>query len=145
MNMGLDRSEIERALPHGGSMCLLEEVVAWDGDRISCIASPDRKDHPLARPGGIPTIMAAEYAAQATAVHGALLEATGEPRPGLLAMLKNVTLHEPWLTGNGEQLTVDATLIGRSESGCIYSFSVRAGNQPLSDGQLMVAFRDRSP
>jgi predicted hotdog family 3-hydroxylacyl-ACP dehydratase len=143
--MTYSRKEIESRLPHAGPMCLLDEVVDWDGDRITCIAVAGAAGHPLAREGGIPAIAAAEYAAQATAMHGALLENTDTPRPGMLAMLKKVSLPEAWLPCDGTRITVNATLIGRSDAGCLYGFTVKAAERLVSDGQLMIAFPDQPP
>ena len=68
----LDRAAIARRVPHAGDMCLLDAVVRWDATAIECHAGVPRERHPLARDGVVPAVAAIEYAAQATAVHGAL-------------------------------------------------------------------------
>ena len=69
----IERVEIATLIPHAGTMCLLDRVIAWDERAIACrsgaaIATPDnplRAERPPRRACGI------EYAAQAMAVHGA--------------------------------------------------------------------------
>jgi predicted hotdog family 3-hydroxylacyl-ACP dehydratase len=57
-----------------GSMCLLERVLAWDAAHIHCLAtSHTGAGHPLAHAGTLGMANGIEYAAQAMAVHGALL------------------------------------------------------------------------
>ena len=38
----LPRAWIAAHIPHAGSMCLLDEVVAWDDERICCTATSHR-------------------------------------------------------------------------------------------------------
>src|SRR5436853_7541423 len=75
----LGRDEIQRRVPHAGAMCLLDMVTRCDASCIECEAAAPVGGHPLARDGGVPAVAAVEYAAQATAVHGALLDETGAP------------------------------------------------------------------
>ena len=71
---GLDRAWIASHIPHQGSMCLLDYVEAWDRERIRCRASSHRAaDNPLRAYGRLGAACGIEYAAQAMAVHGALL------------------------------------------------------------------------
>jgi len=72
--MTLDHAGIERCVPHAGSMVLLDAVLHWDATHIVCSAAAPNAGHPLARDGAVRAVTAAEYAAQAVAVHGALLE-----------------------------------------------------------------------
>jgi predicted hotdog family 3-hydroxylacyl-ACP dehydratase len=71
--MRLDRSWIERNIPHHGRMCLLDEVLEWDAQHIRCRSGTHRQpDHPLRSQGRLGAACGIEYAAQAMAVHGAL-------------------------------------------------------------------------
>ena len=48
----IDRATIAHLIPHAGSMCLLDEVLSWDEDTISCRSMQHRgPDNPL-RQGG---------------------------------------------------------------------------------------------
>lgn len=138
--MTLDRTGIECLVPQRGTMCLLDAVMAWDATRIHCTAVAPGPKHPLAREHGVPAVVAIEYAAQATAVHGALLEAAATPRAGMLAKLSEVHLHTDWLWSDGVALDVRAERLGYSAAGCRYSFEVTCGQRSIADGRLMVAF-----
>jgi hypothetical protein len=87
------RADIERMLEHAGDMCLLDSTIAWDNQQIRCSAPAPQAGHPLMREGRLPAIAGAEYAAQAAALHGALLDGVSTPRPGMLANLRDVTFH----------------------------------------------------
>lgn len=75
--MPLDRNWIEQHIPHKGRMCLLDAVVSWDATRIRCRSASHRApDHPLRAHGRLGIACGIEYAAQAMAVHGALVAAS---------------------------------------------------------------------
>jgi predicted hotdog family 3-hydroxylacyl-ACP dehydratase len=138
------RADIERMLEHAGDMCLLESTIAWDSQQIRCSAPAPQVGHPLMREGRLPAIAGAEYAAQAAALHGALLDGVSTPRPGMLANLRDVTLHRTWFPGGGESLTVQVKVLSRSDSGCMYSFDVASGPEAVISGSLMVVFLEQA-
>lgn len=135
-----DRARIEQLVPHAGAMCLLDAVTQWDDAQITCTSAAPAASHPLARDGMVPAIAAAEYAAQATAVHGALLEGAGQPRAGLLAKLMDVDLHHACFAPGAGPVTTDATLLSRSGGGCLYAFEVASPGLRIASGRLIVAF-----
>src|SRR4029453_4990776 len=112
-----DRGRIEQLVPHPGAMCLLDAVTQWDAAQITCSSHEPGASHPLARDGMVPAIAAAEYAAQATAVHGALLDGAGQPRAGMLAKLMDLDLHSACFPRGGGAGALSATLIMRSGGG----------------------------
>jgi predicted hotdog family 3-hydroxylacyl-ACP dehydratase len=136
--MKVDRAGIARLVPHAGAMCLLDGVTDWTPTWIACTSAAPAAGHPLARGHRVPAIMAAEYAAQATAVHGALLEESGRPRAGMLAALMDVQLAAPWLPCDGGALSIRADVLSRSPAGCLYSFEVGAAGTAIASGRLMV-------
>lgn len=138
--MMLDRAEIARRVPHTGAMCLLDTVLHWDAAEITCAAGVSDLKHPLARDGKVPALVSVEYAAQATAVHGALLENQSAPRAGMLARLHEVELHADFIPSDGEQLIVCAQLLSRGASGMIYTFKVESGGLAITRGRLTIAF-----
>ena len=72
--MRLDRNWIEGNIPHHGRMCLLDEVIEWDTQHIRCRSGTHRlPDNPLRSHGRLGSACGIEYAAQAMAVHGALI------------------------------------------------------------------------
>ena len=138
--MTVTRAQIERMVPHGGAMCLLDAVAQWGPERITCSGMLPDAGHALARDGRVPAIVAAEYAAQAAAVHGALLDGSATPRPGVLATLLDVELRQPHFDARGGAPTVAAQLLSRSGQGCMYAFEVTQSGVPVADGRLVVAF-----
>jgi predicted hotdog family 3-hydroxylacyl-ACP dehydratase len=136
----LNRADIEARVPHAGAMCLLDTVSGWDETHIACEALAPAPDHPLMREGvGVPAVAAVEYAAQATAVHGALLGASGVRQGGLLAKLTDIALLPGPVSG---PLFVRADLLGRSAGGCLYGFTVHDDGGCRASGRLMVALHD---
>jgi predicted hotdog family 3-hydroxylacyl-ACP dehydratase len=134
----LNQAQIERRVPHADAMCLLDTVTSWDAASIVCEAlAPDTR-HPLARTPGVPTVAAIEYAAQATAVHGSLLEDNGQPRAGMLAKISDVELAPGFIDG---ALSIRADLLSRVASGCMYSFTVHDARRCCARGRLVVALQ----
>ena len=121
-------------------MCLLDQVARWDETRIVCLAAAPTADHPFGRAEGVPAIVAVEYAAQAAAVHSVLLDGHIEPRGGVLATLSEVELSGGWLNEASGALAIDAELVARDGSGCLYSFVVHDEHGCRARGRLLVAF-----
>ncbi len=138
--MTLDRHDIQRRVPHTGAMCLLVRVDQWDVQGIECTALAVNADHPLSRYGRLPAVAAAEYAAQASAVHGSLLDDCQRARPGLLARLADVQWTRPAIVAEDGLLRVRASVLARSDSGCAYAFTLDGQRGPLVTGRLTVAF-----
>jgi predicted hotdog family 3-hydroxylacyl-ACP dehydratase len=136
----LKRDQIEARIPHSGAMCLLDRVSAWNEARIVCQAAAPSADHPFATPQGVPAVAAVEYAAQAAALHGALLEDRQAPRNGLLAKLADVELAAGRLDETAGELTIQAELLVQGEAGCMYSFMVHDERGCRARGRLLVAF-----
>lgn len=143
--MKIDRAGIERLVPHAGAMCLLDAVTGWTPASISCTSALPTRDHPLARNQQVPAIVASEYAAQATAVHGALLEDANGPRAGMLATLVDVQLAAQTLPMGAGALAIRADLLSRSAAGCMYSFDVATAQGPIASGRLMVVLVEVAP
>jgi predicted hotdog family 3-hydroxylacyl-ACP dehydratase len=140
--MKIDRAEIERLVPHAGAMCLLDAVTEWSASAIACTSALPGADHPLARNRRVPAIVATEYAAQATAVHGALLQASGQARGGMLATLVDVQLGAAAIPADGDALAIRAELLGRSPAGCMYRFEVGTGGTLIASGRLVIALAE---
>ena len=137
----LDRAWIARRIPHQGSMCLLDHVEAWDRQRIQCRAGSHRAaDNPLRAYGRLGAACGIEYAAQAMAVHGALLASpdSASTRTGYLVSVRGARLQVPRLDDIAADLLVEATCVTRSESHVLYRFSVSAAGRLLLDGRAAV-------
>jgi predicted hotdog family 3-hydroxylacyl-ACP dehydratase len=137
----LDHTWIARHIPHQGRMCLLDCVEAWDQQRIQCHANSHRAaDNPLRAYGRLGSACGIEYAAQAMAVHGALLAPpdNASARVGYLVSVRGTQLHVPRLDDIGADLLVEATCITRSENNILYQFSVSAAGRQLLDGRAAI-------
>lgn len=134
----LDRAAIEERLPHRGAMVLLDRVIGWDERAIDCATETHRAaDNPLRHGGTLPALAGVEYAAQAMAVHGALI-AQEAGRPGVLASLRRVVCHVARLDDIAEVMAVRAEVMIADRDRSIYGFRLRAGSRPLLEGQAAV-------
>ena len=141
MSAPLGREWLAANLPHQGTMNLLAAVVAWDPSRLAAVATSHRDAaNPLRRGSELPIACAIEYAAQAAAAHGALLDAHPSAE-GMLVAVRGVEFHAPRLDDLAENLDVAVEALGGSEAGVIYRFEVSAAGRPLAAGRLTVAFR----
>jgi predicted hotdog family 3-hydroxylacyl-ACP dehydratase len=135
-----DRAAILARIPHQGSMCLLDGVLACNESEVRCIATSHRDaTNPLRAHGRLAAACAIEYAAQAMAAHGAMLAQAGDkPAPGFLASARNVRLHVKRLDDIAEDLDVTATRIGGDAATILYEFALTAGGRPVADGRAAV-------
>ncbi|HEY4970556.1 MAG TPA: hypothetical protein VII35_11675 [Steroidobacteraceae bacterium] len=149
--MRLDRSWIERNIPHHGRMCLLDEVIEWDAGHIRCRSSTHRRpDHPLRSKNRLGVACGIEYAAQSMAVHGALAGgAPAGPGPGagiirsevgFLAGLRDVQLHVARLDDLHADLIADAELIAGDHGSALYQFVLTSEARRLLSGRATVVF-----
>lgn len=146
--MPLDRDWLLAHIPHQGGMCLLDQIDAWDGERIRCTASSHRAlDNPLRAHGRLGAACGIEYAAQAMAAHGGLLAAgaavadkspRNSPRSGYLASVRGVELHVARLDDIAADLRVEAERLSGDDNTVLYGFSVAAGERVLLNGRAIV-------
>lgn len=148
--MRLDRAGIERLIPHAGAMCLLDEVLDWHADRIRCRTSTHRlATNPLRADGRLYAACGIEYAAQAMALHAALLAGAGaaEPRPGYLASVRAVKPTVAHLDDLPGKLLCAALRVAGAGATAIYEFSIhceaRPGDPALIHGRATVVLNDR--
>ena len=144
----LQNGEIARRIPHQGSMCLLDCVTLWDASQISCEASSHRAiNNPLRAYGRLGASCGVEYAAQAMAVHGALIaesEASHAPKIGYLASVRSVTLHVEKLDDISAPLTIHAERMSGDASTILYNFTVHAELALLLSGRAVVVLNAAS-
>ena len=146
----LDRAAIAAMIPHQGSMCLLDAVLAWDSGQIHCRASSHRQpDNPLRAAERLGAACGIEYAAQAMAVHGALLAPEGAPpRPGYLASVRSVQLAVDRLDDLPQDLDIVAERLSGDEHNILYHFRVEHAGDLLLSGRaavMLVAQPESSP
>ncbi len=137
----LNRAWIARHIPHQGSMCLLEGVESWDSGHIRCRAGSHRAtDNPLRAHDRLGAACGIEYAAQAMAVHGALLAPPDHAcaRIGYLVSARGVRLHVARLDDIGDDLLIEADCAMRSADNVIYQFGISAAGRVLLEGRATV-------
>ncbi|MBV8679638.1 MAG: 3-hydroxylacyl-ACP dehydratase [Aquitalea sp.] len=136
----MDRDWIAARIPHQGSMCLLDSVECWSEDEIVCqTRSHLLPDNPLRAAGRLGVANAIEYAAQAMAVHAALL--AGDARPvaaGYLTSVREAHWHCQSLDEMDAPLSIRAERLSGNDITAMYRFEVSAAGSLLVSGRLGV-------
>ena len=137
--MQLDHQWIARQIPHQGSMHLLDAVERWDESTITCTATSHRWETlPLRAHGRLGAACGIEYAAQAMAVHGALLcpstEKGGAANVGYLISARDVVLRVSRLDDIDGDLTITAEKLA-GQRNLLYRFAVLSQGRVLLDGR----------
>ncbi len=135
-----DRAWIAARIPHQGSMCLLDGVLRWDESSIVCHArSHQNTDNPLRADAQLGMANGIEYAAQAMAVHGALLAGSETaPAAGFLASVREVQWHGARLDTLPPVLRVHAQRLSGDGNTLLYSFHLEAGETTVLSGRASV-------
>ena len=151
--MALDRSWIEQHIPHKGRMCLLDEVLHWDARQIRCRSATHRTtDNPLRAYGRLGVVCGIEYAAQAMAVHGALVGASAPlassmseqvrdslgAAVGYLASVRSVTLHVGRLDDIEGDLIACAERLAGDARTVLYEFRVTCEQMLVLEGRASI-------
>jgi predicted hotdog family 3-hydroxylacyl-ACP dehydratase len=135
---------IRELVPHAGRMCLLDEVLEWNAAAIACRASSHRDPlNPLRGAGGLAALAGVEYAAQAVAVHGGLIQEIFQPTIGYLAALRDVACLVERLDTEAQDLVVRATRVAAESGRLLYDFRVESGGRELVTGRLSVVLSTR--
>ena len=150
--MTLDHAGIAELIPHSGSMCLLERLQSWDATRVVCVATNHRDaTHPLRTASGLLVPCAIEYAAQAMALHGALIgqDAGTAASPGFLASARGVQFHVLRLddlpAADPDELQIEAVRQSGDARQILYSFTVRHDGRALAEGRAAVVLNTPLP
>lgn len=144
----LDHQWIESHIPHRGRMCLLDEVLSWDDVRIRCRATSHRSaDNPLRAHGRLGAACGVEYAAQAMAVHGAIMAhmAGTRARAGLLTSVRNLVLLVGRLDDLESDLIASAERLAGDEGSTLYEFTVSSAGRELLSGRASIVFGVEQP
>ncbi|HET9390107.1 MAG TPA: hypothetical protein VFO44_10710 [Steroidobacteraceae bacterium] len=149
----LDRQWIEAHIPHRGNMCLLDEVLDWDTTGARCASNTHRAVHnPLRADGRLAAACGVEYAAQAMAVHGALVASIADASAphGYLASVRGVELHVDRLDDLQDSLVASVVRVAGDEKSVLYQFTLsavdsavlrRAGTGAAAAGRVLVTGR----
>ena len=144
----LDHAGIAALIPHAGPMCLLDRMTSWRDEAIECVAVNHRDPHhPLRSASGLLASATIEYAAQAMALHGALLGRANlqpnEPRartgkPGFLASARGVRFARLRLDDLAGDLGIEVRRLAGDARQILYAFSVTHAGNAVADGRATV-------
>ncbi len=140
----LERSDVERLMPHAGDMCLIDRVETWDETRLQARCWSHRQaDHPLARDGRLSIWHALEYGAQAMAIHGGLLAARQGQQlgQGLLAGARDLVFTRATLSDLAGDLEIEVTQQFAQMGSLIYDFRIETQGHCLATGTATVVGR----
>ncbi|HET9835934.1 MAG TPA: phosphotransferase [Rhodanobacteraceae bacterium] len=140
----LPKANWQALIPHAGTMCLLDAVVAHDATRIHAVSATHvSADNPLRAEGRLHAVALCEYGAQAMAVHGALLarERGGRARPGYLVSLREVELRVEYVDDLPGTLDIFAEQLLDAGGSLQYAFRVEHCGNVLASGRAAVLCR----
>jgi len=139
--MRIERETLCELIPHSGQMCLLEYVEGWGDDWIVCGSTTHQKvDNPLRCKDLLSVVHAAEYGAQAMAVHGGLLQQRlgVKVSSGYLVALKDVIFHVMRLDDIKGDMRVKATRLIESENSLMYAFEISINDKKILNARATV-------
>ncbi len=137
----LPKSDWATLIPHAGSMCLLDDVVAWDADTIHARTQSHRDlANPLRSDDRLRALHLCEYGAQAMAVHGGLLAraAGAVAAPGYLVSLRAVELLVARIDDLDGALDVHAERLLGGDGSWQYAFRVLHAGAQVASGRAAV-------
>ena len=136
-----DRAWIAAHIPHQGTMCLLDGILDWDRERARCVSAAHRSAaNPLRSRGRLAAVCGIEFAAQAMAVHGALLAPALhlERRVGYLAAVRGVELYVARLDDIAEDIVAAVERLRGDATTVLYAFALTAGERRLLAGRATI-------
>ena len=141
--MKRDHDWIAAHIPHQGNMCLLDAVERWSDDDITCRAVSHRcSANPLRVGGRLGIANGIEFAAQAMAVHGALLAGDDAPPVvGFLTSVRDVQWQRARLDDIGADLVVHARRIAGNSGSLLYQFELHADETLVLSGRASVMIK----
>jgi len=140
----LEKHQIEGLLPHQGSMFLMERVIGYDRDKITCMTrSHTSPTNPLRHGDHLPAHTSIEFAAQAAGIHGGLLNRDLFPdspaQMGYLAVISNAEWQVQRLDDLSEELVIHALRTAVTPGGRAYRVRIEHANQVIMTGDLVIA------
>jgi predicted hotdog family 3-hydroxylacyl-ACP dehydratase len=137
--MLLNREQISALIPHGPSMCMLDEVLSYDNDYILCKTLHfARAQNPLYEVNPSNSVLFIEYAAQAAAVHAAITQSSlGKSRIAYLGAVKHVELLR-MVSDNATPIEINARCLLNESKGAIYEIIVCQHSLVLISGRLVL-------
>ena len=137
----LSRDWIAQHIPHQGSMCLIDVVLAWDDASVHCRSTTHLlADNPLRAEGRLGMLCGVEYAAQCIAVHCVLASPpsghSGPLAPGYIVALHDIECHADRLDAGTEPLDMVAIRQAVVPGGAVYVFTIHCAERLLQSGRI---------
>ena len=130
----MDRTQLQRLLPHQGPALWLERLLEHDADTIHGVSD---WSHLQSLGTDASPCYLFEAAAQLCAAHGALYGGGRPVRMASIGKLSHLHLH-PHAPRRSGELAVHACQVARAPSGALYDFRIEADERPLLDGKLLL-------
>jgi len=144
----MKKSQICQLLPHSGTMCLIDEIVSWDKEMlVAKTMSHTELKNPLNNEGSLNSIHGVEYAAQAMALHSALIKAeeitqTETETRGYLASVKNTNILQEYLFEKQDDdlipLLIKVFVLMAGSQGFSYQFEVLKDDKVYISGKITI-------
>jgi predicted hotdog family 3-hydroxylacyl-ACP dehydratase len=121
-------------------MCLIDGIISYNNQVITCVSSTHRDaGNPMRTGGELLALCGVEYAAQAMALHGFFTNSAGNrPRAGYLVGLRDVSCNVSRLDTLSEDLLITAEKLMGDEVRVIYQFALHAGERLVLSGRATV-------
>ena len=144
-----DVQELYQLLPHAGAMRLIDHVLSWDQGMIQCSTATHLcPDNPLRQGGDLPAWSGLEYAAQAFALHGVLVNLENESgESGSLAVSKPVEAYvvtvqemnclEDSLLTCAAPLLITANMVFSQGESAVYEFMIAVQDRDVKPRPLV--------
>jgi len=131
--------DIAGLLPHAGDALMIERVLRWDDAQIEVATTRHRAaDNPLRHDNRLASVHLAEFAAQAMAIHGGLMNrADGiAPRPALLVSVRDFACTRDFIDDLPGELQVTVRMLMAGAAGFQYSFEVQHAGATIASGRV---------
>jgi predicted hotdog family 3-hydroxylacyl-ACP dehydratase len=129
---------ISELVPQKPPMLLLDHVVTFGDDRVTCSATPS-EDSIFFTDGQIPAVLTLEYMAQAVATYVGLTRhgEGGKPKIGYIISARNFEVCTDHLA-LGQELTIQAQMSWSDDVTAKFDCQVSQGERQLASTQLTV-------
>ena len=135
--MLLTREQLEPLVPHAEAMLMIDGVTAYDDRRIRCESARHRTaDNPLRRNGRLSAHHAIEFAAQAAAVHGGLIDDDRKAPLRALAAVRKAKFSRSWLDDLPDRLEINADLVMVDRQAAVYQASLSHQGETIASMRL---------
>ncbi len=135
--MLLTHEQLEPLVPHAGEMLMIDGVKAYDDQSIHCQSLRHQAiDNPLRRDGKLSAVHAIEFAAQAAAVHGGLMNKGSKAPLRALAAVRKASFSRPWLDDLHGALEIVSNLIMLDRQAAVYQATICHGREDIASMRL---------